>query len=171
MTEPELVVEAAGEAATRSWGRRLGELARPGDFFALVGNLGAGKTVLAHAILEALGVEDAQGSPTFTLVHEYRGRLAGGAAVDVYHVDLYRLGPEAAREDLGYDAYFYGDGVAVVEWADLARRLWPAEHLAVALDRPRGGDPRRRRLAFAGAGRRGHELVDALASRGAEPSC
>lgn len=150
---------------TSAWGKRLGRLAAPGDFFALVGEIGAGKTVFAQGVLRGLGVEADLGSPTFTLVHEYRGRLP------VYHMDVYRLGPGAVQEDLGYDEMFYGPGVTLVEWADLIRPLWPDDHLAVRLERAAGALPERRQITFTAGGVRGAELVAALAAAGGEPAC
>lgn len=150
---------------TGAWGERLGRLAEPGDFFALTGEIGAGKTVFAQGVLRGLGVDADLGSPTFTLVHEYRGRLP------VYHLDVYRLGPDAQHEDLGYDEMFYGPGVTLVEWADLIRPLWPADHLAVHLTRAAGAPPERRQLTFTAGGTRGAELVAALAGTAEEPIC
>lgn len=115
-------------AATAELGRWLGERLWPGSFVALTGDLGAGKTVLATGILAGLGVERTGGSPTFTLLWEYRrGRIPA------YHWDLYRLASPADLEELGYEESFYGDGVCIVEWAERVRELWPPEHLEIAL--------------------------------------
>jgi tRNA threonylcarbamoyladenosine biosynthesis protein TsaE len=112
---------------TQRLGARLGELLSPGDVLLLDGNLGAGKTVFAQGVARGLGIQDPVTSPTFTLIHEYRGRLP------LYHVDLYRIvgAPEAA--DLGLEDYLYGEGVTLVEWADRAEPLLPAERLVVSL--------------------------------------
>jgi tRNA threonylcarbamoyladenosine biosynthesis protein TsaE len=101
---------------TRQTGRRLGEAFRGGEVILLTGSLGAGKSVLAHGITEALGVREWRGSPTFTLVNEY------ATAPALYHVDLYRLS-EAEVEDLGLEEYARSDSVMVVEWADRAPQL------------------------------------------------
>lgn len=158
-------VESRSPEETLAWGRRLGRLAEPGDFFALVGPIGAGKSVFARGLLEGLGVEADRGSPTFTLVHEYRGRLPA------CHLDLYRLGTDAAREDLGYDELFHGDGVTLVEWAELARELWPPDHLEVRIDREAGAAPGHRRLRFLARGERAAALVHALAARRGDGAC
>ncbi len=153
------VLETRAPEETAEWGRRLGRLAEAGDFFALTGEIGTGKSVLARGILEGLGVRDPAGSPTFTIMHQYEGRLP------VYHLDLYRLGPGAAREDLGWDAVFYGDGVVVVEWAEFVRDLWPEDHLAVRLERVPGGPAEERRLVFSPGGKRGRRLLEGLMAR------
>lgn len=126
-------------------GRWLGERLQPGDFVALVGDLGAGKTQLAGGILAGLGVERTGGSPTFTLLWEYQARLP------VYHWDVYRLRSPAELDDLGYAEYFYGNGVNVVEWAERVESLWP-DH-ALRIDLTYGLDDNDRMLAFTGSPR------------------
>lgn len=133
----------------------MGRLARGGDFFALIGAIGAGKTVLAEGLLEGLGVGDFRGSPTFTLIHEYKGRLP------VYHFDMYRLGPEAVREDLGYDEYFHGDGVSVVEWAEFCRDRWPQERLEIHIERA-SDDQRHRVIRFVPSGSRYTAMLEEM---------
>jgi tRNA threonylcarbamoyladenosine biosynthesis protein TsaE len=119
-------------------GRWLGERLQPGDFLALVGDLGSGKTHLSGGILKGLGVQRTGGSPTFTLLWEYQGRIP------VFHWDVYRLGSPEALEDLGYEDYFYGgDGVNLVEWADRIESLWPEEHLRIDLSYGDGENDRR----------------------------
>lgn len=116
-------------AATEAFGRRLAGLLFPGAVVALIGPLGAGKTHLARALAEGLGVPDGRvvTSPTFVLIQEYAGRLP------VYHFDVYRLANESDFTDLGAHEYFGGDGVCLVEWADRAAGAMPAEHLRVEL--------------------------------------
>ncbi|WP_058301420.1 tRNA (adenosine(37)-N6)-threonylcarbamoyltransferase complex ATPase subunit type 1 TsaE [Gorillibacterium timonense] len=107
-----------------------GELAKrlePGSVLALDGDLGAGKTAFSQALAVALGVEELVNSPTFTIIKEYEGR-----ELPFYHMDVYRLSlPEAA--ELGLDDYFEGDGVTLVEWAELIEELLPEERLSVHL--------------------------------------
>lgn len=154
-------VETHTPEETRAWGRRLGERLEPGDFVALTGEIGAGKTVFAQGVLDGLGVTGYTGSPTFTLVNEYTGRLP------VYHLDLYRLGPEAAKEDLGLEELFHGRGVALVEWAEYVRLMWPENRLHVHLARQAGEAPLRR-LTFTGRGERGRRLEALLAEMAGE---
>lgn len=135
-----------GAAATRAAGRLLGERAEPGFFYALSGELGSGKTTLAQGILAGAGVEGAGGSPSFLIVRTYRGRLT------VYHVDLYRLGARAPEEALGWEEILEGDGLAVVEWAEYLRPLWPEAYLWLRLERPAdAGDHRLLSLEAEGA--------------------
>lgn len=116
-------------AATLALGRKLGQLARPGDVITLTGDLGAGKTTLTQAIGEGLGVPNHFyiTSPTFSLLHEYPGRLP------LYHMDLYRLAGEGDMENLGFEEYIYGEGLTVIEWPDRLGSLLPEERLEVSL--------------------------------------
>lgn len=124
-----------GVEQTHRIGRRLGELAESGDVFLLTGDLGAGKTCLTQGIAMGLGIGVPITSPTFTLLNEYTIRSCGGR-LSLYHADLYRLDNAAVEApDLGLDTeeYLYGTGVSVIEWAEKAAALWPADHLAVRL--------------------------------------
>lgn len=112
---------------TRRLAARLAELLQPGDVVLLGGNLGAGKTVFAQGVAAGLGITEPVTSPTFTLIHEYEGRLP------LYHVDLYRIGGDAEAGDLGLEEYLYGNGVTLIEWAERASGLVPREHLLVTL--------------------------------------
>ncbi len=115
-----LEVELESEIDTEALGRALADCAVPGLVIGLIGPLGAGKTRLARAIAEALGVEAAAiGSPTFVLIHEYEGRIP------VYHFDAYRLPSRRAFEDLGVADYWNAGGVCLVEWADRVLDLLP----------------------------------------------
>ncbi|MFA5577540.1 MAG: tRNA (adenosine(37)-N6)-threonylcarbamoyltransferase complex ATPase subunit type 1 TsaE [Tissierellaceae bacterium] len=110
---------------TEGFGIRLGKVLRAGDVICLNGDLGAGKTTLTKSIGLGLEVEDYITSPTFTLINEYRGRLP------VYHFDLYRLENVEDLYDLGFDEYFYGRGVSIIEWADKIGKLLPRDRLIV----------------------------------------
>lgn len=108
------------EEETRAFGLELGASLRKGDIVALIGDLGTGKTALTKYIAQGLGIRDTITSPTFTIVQEYRqGRLP------LYHFDVYRIGDPEEMYELGYEEYFYGDGVCVIEWADLIEELLP----------------------------------------------
>lgn len=108
------------EDETRAFGLELGASLRKGDIVALIGDLGTGKTALTKYIAEGLGIRETITSPTFTIVQEYRqGRLP------LYHFDVYRIGDPEEMYELGYEEYFYGDGVCVIEWADLIEELLP----------------------------------------------
>jgi tRNA threonylcarbamoyladenosine biosynthesis protein TsaE len=115
--------------ATLAFGRRLGKLLFPGSVVALVGPLGAGKTHLARAIAEGLGLVDSRvvTSPTFVLIQEYEARLP------VYHFDAYRLQTAAEFFDLGVHEYFEGSGVCLVEWADRVPACLPDQFLKICI--------------------------------------
>ena len=114
---------------TETLGTTLGKIAEPGDVITLAGTLGAGKTALTQAIGQGLGVDPQIyiTSPTFSLLHEYKGRIP------LYHMDLYRLGSEEEIESLGFPEYFYSQGLVVVEWPERLGNLMPAERLHIEL--------------------------------------
>ncbi len=102
------------EKQTEELGLRLAEGLKAGTVIALIGDLGSGKTALTKAIAKGLGIEQQVTSPTFTIIQEY-----SGGRLPLYHFDVYRLEDEEDMYELGYEEYFYGDGVCVIEWADL----------------------------------------------------
>lgn len=122
------------EAETRALGRALAARLQPGDVVALYGDLGAGKTALAKGICEGLGIEPENvSSPTFTILHEHTdGRL------HVYHFDAYRIESVEEFFDLGYEEYFYDEGVAVIEWADKIESILPSGSFRVRLTHETG---------------------------------
>ena len=104
--------------------KRLADFLLAGDFLALDGELGAGTTTFVQGLAKGLEISEAITSPTFTIIKEYHeGKLP------LYHMDVYRLEDPLEMENLGYEEYFYGDGVTVVEWAKLIEDLWPEEYL------------------------------------------
>ncbi len=115
---------------TQRFGRKLGGLALAGDVVALEGDLGAGKTTLTQAIGHGLEVPKSCyiTSPTFSLLHEYPGRIP------LYHMDLYRLADPEELEYLGFEEYFYGEGLTVIEWPDRLGDFMPDERLEVHLE-------------------------------------
>ena len=122
----ELISQSPEE--TQAIGRLVGEHARPGDVFLLIGPLGSGKTCLAQGILWGLGSDEHARSPTFVLVSQYQGRLI------MHHMDLYRLDTMEEIADLGIDEYLWGEGVCVVEWAEKASGMFPDQRLTVRMD-------------------------------------
>ena len=113
------VIETMSEAETFATGKKLGEEARPGDVYLLDGDLGVGKTVLAKGVAAGLGITEPVTSPTFTIVHEYEGRLP------LYHFDVYRIGDPDEMYDIGFDEYLYGEGVCLIEWPSIVEELLP----------------------------------------------
>jgi tRNA threonylcarbamoyladenosine biosynthesis protein TsaE len=114
---------------TEKLGRLVGEKALPGDVICLDGDLGAGKTTLSQAIARGLEVPDScyVTSPSFAIMHEYEGRLP------MYHMDFYRLQDAGEVEDLGFEEYFYLNGVTVIEWSTRAIEILPDERLVLSL--------------------------------------
>lgn len=110
---------------TNTFGRKLAELLQPGDIITMEGDLGAGKTTLTKAIGDGLGVKRTINSPTFTIIKEYEGRMP------LYHMDVYRL--EDSDEDIGFEEYFSGEGVSIVEWAQFIEDYLPKERLELTL--------------------------------------
>lgn len=112
---------------TQEIGYRLGKLVEKGDIICLTGDLGAGKTTLTKSIAKGLEVKGDVTSPTFNIIKEYTGRLP------VYHFDLYRIAHVDEMYDIGYEEYFYGSGVCIIEWASQIRELIPEEHLWIEI--------------------------------------
>ncbi|PLR98651.1 tRNA (adenosine(37)-N6)-threonylcarbamoyltransferase complex ATPase subunit type 1 TsaE [Bacillus sp. T33-2] len=110
---------------TREFARRLGERLKPGDVIALEGDLGAGKTTFTKGLAEGLEIKRTVNSPTFTIIKEYEGRLP------LYHMDVYRV--KDSYEDLGFEEYFEGNGVTVVEWAHLIKEQLPRDLLVIRI--------------------------------------
>ena len=137
MLTEEKTIKITTEEDTKTFAGELARMAEPGSVFALIGDLGTGKTTLTKYIAEALGVTDSVTSPTFNIVCEYRsGRLP------LYHFDVYRLtGPEEVY-DLGFDEYFYGDGLCVIEWADLIEETLPEGTLFIHMEHGAGPEER-----------------------------
>lgn len=114
---------------TQAFGKEIGGKLRGGEIVALIGELGAGKTCFAQGLGWGLGIDRNLflTSPSFTLIKEYHGRLP------VYHIDLFRLNTIEQVCELGYEDYFYGGGVAIIEWADRIESLLPPEHLKIEI--------------------------------------
>ncbi|MBQ6239756.1 MAG: tRNA (adenosine(37)-N6)-threonylcarbamoyltransferase complex ATPase subunit type 1 TsaE [Firmicutes bacterium] len=141
MSEKREVVVTRSEAETEAFGRALSEQARPGEVFALDGDLGTGKTVLARGFARGLGISGTIASPTFTMVHEYRsGRLP------LYHFDIYRLPDEDALYDIGWDEYLEAGGVSLVEWASQLAGAMPEETVWIRIEKDPSQGPDYRKI-------------------------
>ncbi len=114
-----MIFEVNCEEETRKLGFDLGKNAKSGDIYCLKGDLGVGKTVFTKGFAEGLNIAEHITSPTFTIVNEYKGRLP------FYHFDVYRIGDPDEMYDIGYEEYFFGDGVCLIEWAELIEELLP----------------------------------------------
>ena len=114
--------ESRSAADTFAYGKSLGEKAGPGEIYTLVGDLGVGKTVFTQGFAAGLGIAEPGNSPTFTILQSYEeGRLP------LYHFDVYRIGDVEEMEEIGYEECFYGDGVCLIEWAELIFEILPKD--------------------------------------------
>ncbi len=118
------------EEDTIKVGEVLGRSLKPGDIVALKGELGAGKTVLVKGIAKGLDIKEEPNSPTFVIMNAYEGR------VPLYHFDFYRISGIFELEGIGYEDYFYGDGVSVVEWADRMEEVFPENAIRIEIKIP-----------------------------------
>lgn len=116
------------EEKTREIGSKLGELLTPKSVICLIGDLGAGKTTMTQSLARALGVDDYITSPTFTIVNEYEGKMP------LYHFDVYRIGSSEEMYDIGFDEYIDGEGVCIIEWANLIEDILPDEYLYIEMN-------------------------------------
>ncbi len=124
------IIRVSKEEDTIKLGEALGKLLKPGDIVALKGELGAGKTVLVKGIAKGLDINEEPNSPTFVIMNAYKGR------VPLYHFDLYRVSGKEELEGIGYEDYFFSDGVAVVEWADKAEEIFPESTIEIEIKIP-----------------------------------
>ena len=116
------------EEQTKEIGYKLGQLLTPKSVVCLIGDLGAGKTTMTQSLAKALEVDDYITSPTFNIVNEYEGRMP------LYHFDVYRIGSSDEMYDIGFDEYIDGDGVCMIEWANLIEYILPNEYLYIELN-------------------------------------
>ena len=125
----EKIIYMKNEADTIEFGKKLGREAQAGTVIALTGDLGAGKTTLTKSIALGLEIDDIITSPTFNIVKEYdTGRIP------LYHFDVYRVGDVDEMYEIGCEEYFYGDGVCVVEWADLIEEIMPEDTMWINIE-------------------------------------
>ena len=117
---------------TRELGRRLSEHLLGGDVVALTGDLGAGKTAFAQGVGEGLGVVGSMTSPTFTLIHEYKGQIKG-TKIRLIHMDLYRLRHPEEAEVIGIGDAFEEDAICLIEWPEIAEGYLPEDRLNIAI--------------------------------------
>lgn len=135
-----MVIETWNEKETFALGRKLGEQAKPGAVYTLIGDLGVGKTVFTQGVAAGLGITEPINSPTFTIVHVYEeGRLP------FYHFDVYRIGDVEEMDEIGYEDYFYGEGVCFIEWANLIEEIIPEDRIQITIEKDlsKGFDYRR----------------------------
>ena len=126
------VIDSFCAKDTYELGEKIGQMAKPGMVISLTGDLGVGKTVFTQGLAKGLGIEEPVNSPTFTIVQVYEeGRLP------LYHFDVYRIGDIEEMDEIGYEDYFYGEGVCLIEWADLIREILPEQMCRVTIEKNR----------------------------------
>lgn len=134
------VIESFSPDDTLELGRSMGKSAEPGDVYTLIGDLGVGKTVFTQGIAEGLEIDESICSPTFTIVQVYEeGRMP------FYHFDVYRIGDVEEMDEIGYEDYFYGEGLCMIEWANLIEEILPSrrKEITIEKDLEKGFDYRR----------------------------
>ncbi len=125
-----MVIETWKAEETFALGKKIGEQAEAGQVYTLNGDLGVGKTVFTQGVAKGLGIEEPICSPTFTIVQVYEeGRLP------FYHFDVYRIGDVEEMEEIGYEDYFYGNGVCMIEWANLITEILPDTYKQVTIEK------------------------------------
>ena len=135
-----MIVETFSADETYEYGRKMGAEAQPGDVYCLTGDLGVGKTVFTQGFAAGLGVREPVSSPTFTIVQEYEGEK-----MPFYHFDVYRIRDAEEMEEIGFEEYVYGQGVCLIEWANLIREILPEDFMGILIekDMEKGFDYRR----------------------------
>ncbi len=125
-----MIIETRSAEETFRFGKELGQMASPGQVFTLTGDLGVGKTVFTQGFASGLGVEEAVSSPTFTIVQVYEsGRLP------FYHFDVYRIGDVEEMDEVGFDDYVLGEGVSLIEWANLIEEILPIHRTEIKIEK------------------------------------
>lgn len=135
-----MIIETNSARETFALGEKIGKSALPGQIYTLSGDLGVGKTVFTQGVAKGIGITEPVSSPTFTIVQEYEeGRMP------FYHFDVYRIGDIEEMEEIGYDDYFFGEGICLIEWAELIREILPKNRIAVTIEKEpeKGFDYRR----------------------------
>ena len=125
-----MVIDTHDPEETFEVGRTIGMNAKPGQIYTLTGDLGVGKTVFTQGVAAGLGITEPVNSPTFTIIQEYEdGRLP------FYHFDVYRIGDLEEMEEIGYDDYFFGQGICLIEWAELIEEILPEKRIEVTIEK------------------------------------
>ena len=125
-----IIIETNSAEETFRLGEKLGHLAIPGQIYTLNGDLGVGKTVFTQGVASGLGIKEPVNSPTFTIVQEYED-----GSMPFYHFDVYRIGDLEEMEEIGYDDYFFGNGICLIEWAELIQELLPETMISITIEK------------------------------------
>ena len=151
-----MVLESKSPEDTFQIGMRLGKLAEAGEVYTLTGDLGVGKTVFTQGFAKGLGIDESVNSPTFTILQIYEG-----GRLPLYHFDVYRIGSVEEMEETGYEEYIMGDGVSLIEWADLIEEILPRKRTRVLIEKDleKGFDYRRITVELTGEQTAGNRHV------------
>ena len=126
----QMVTETRSPEETYALGEKIGKAAQPGQIYTLTGDLGVGKTVFTQGVAAGLGITEPVSSPTFTIVQVYEeGRLP------FYHFDVYRIGDIEEMEEIGYVDYFFGNGICLIEWAELIEEILPDNVISITIEK------------------------------------
>ena len=136
----DMVWDSYSPEETFAIGEQIGKEAKPGEVYTLIGDLGVGKTVFTQGVAKGLGIREHVNSPTFTIVQIYEeGRIP------FYHFDVYRIGDVEEMEEIGYQDCFYGEGICLIEWANLIEEILPENYRQITIEKDleKGFDYRR----------------------------
>lgn len=125
-----MVLETRSPEQTFQIGMRLSQAAKPGQVYTLTGDLGVGKTVFTQGFAKGLGIEEPVSSPTFTIIQIYEG-----GRLPFYHFDVYRIGDVEEMEEIGYEDYVMGEGVSLIEWANLIEEILPENRTEIVIEK------------------------------------
>ncbi len=128
-----MVIETRSAEETFALGEKIGRNSKAGQVYTLVGDLGVGKTVFTQGLAKGLGIEEPISSPTFTIIQEY-----DGTRLPFYHFDVYRIGDIEEMDEIGFDDYIYGNGVCMIEWANLIEEILPEKRTEIIIEKDLG---------------------------------
>ena len=128
--EKSMIIETHAASETFELGKKIGQQAKPGQIYTLVGDLGVGKTVFTQGVAAGLDITEPISSPTFTIIQVYEeGRMP------FYHFDVYRIGDVEEMDEIGYEDYFYGEGLTMIEWANLIEEILPPKRKEITIEK------------------------------------
>lgn len=125
-----MIFETNTPNETFELGKKIGQAALPGQIYTLTGDLGVGKTIFTQGVAAGLGITEPVNSPTFTIIQIYEG-----GRLPFYHFDVYRIGDIEEMEEIGYDDYFFGEGICLIEWANLIEEILPSGLIRVTIEK------------------------------------
>ncbi len=140
-----MIIETKNAKETFQLGQKIGKKALPGQIYTLNGDLGVGKTVFTQGVASGLEIGEPVNSPTFTILQEYEG-----GRLPFYHFDVYRIGDIEEMEEIGYDDYFFGEGICLIEWAQLIEEILPENVISVTIEKDPAKDFDYRKITIEG---------------------